>query len=270
MISENQISKVSRSLEAHRTALINHPIYNDINTLEELQIFMESHVYAVWDFMSLLKSLQHRLTGSSIPWLPSQNTTATRLINEIVLGEESDEAADGKFSSHFELYLSSMEDCGADVSGINNFLKLIREGISVRKTLTQTNASPPVKSFLDNTFATIESDETIRIASAFTFGREDLIPSIFQKIVDQLNLKNHGKLDNFRYYLNRHIELDSEQHGPMAEQMMESLCGDSSSSWHLAELAAKDALHARICLWDGMHKQIQVAGGVQQSLKLQR
>lgn len=270
MIFENQISKVSRSLETHRSALINHPIYSDINTLGDLQIFMESHVYAVWDFMSLLKSLQQRLTGSSVPWLPSQNTIATRLINEIVLGEESDETADGKFRSHFELYLSSMDDCGANVAKIKNFLKLIREGVSVRKTLTQTNAPPSVKSFLDNTFATIESEETIRIASAFTFGREDLIPSIFQKIVDQLNLKNHGKLDNFRYYLNRHIELDSEQHGPMAEQMMESLCGDSASNWHLAELAAKDALQARICLWDGMHQQIQIARAGQQELKLQR
>ncbi|MDA7859127.1 DUF3050 domain-containing protein [bacterium] len=269
MITVNKIAKVSSSLATQRLALINHPIYDDINTLRELQIFMEHHVYAVWDFMSLLKSLQQRLTGSAIPWLPSKNKTAARLINEIVLGEESDETADGRFSSHFELYLSSMNDCGANVAAIRDFLNLIRQGTSVKAALTQTKAPPSVQVFLGNTFATIESKETIRIASAFTFGREDLLPSIFEKIVNQLNSKNHGKLDNFRYYLNRHIELDADHHGPMAEQMMASLCGESTSNWHLAELAAKDALQARLCLWDGMHQQIQDARSGRQLLKLQ-
>ncbi len=255
----SKISKVNASLETQRTALINHPIYDNITTLRELKIFMEHHVFAVWDFMSLLKSLQKQLAGPAMPWLPPENRTAIRLINEIVLGEESDETPDGKFSSHFELYLQSMTDCGANVASINEFLNLIRRCVSVREAAAQTNVPRSVRLFLDNTFDTIESQQTIRIAAAFTFGREDLLPAIFEKIVDRLNLQNHGKLDNFRYYLNRHIELDAEHHGPMAERMIESLCGDNASNWQLAKLAARDALQARLCLWDGMHQQIQIA-----------
>lgn len=266
----SKISKVNASLETQRAALINHPIYDDITTLRELKIFMEHHVYAVWDFMSLLKSLQRQLAGPVLPWLPPENRTAIRLINEIVLGEESDETPDGNFSSHFELYLQSMTDCGADVSSVNEFLNLIRRCVSVRDAAGQINVPLSVRSFLNNTFDTIESQQIIRIASAFTFGREDLLPAIFEKIVERLNLQNHGKLDNFRYYLNRHIELDAEHHGPMAERMIESLCGDNASNWHLVEVAARDALQARLCLWNGMHRQIQDARmSNQQSFSLQ-
>lgn len=269
MTTGSKIAQINANLKVQRTALINHAIYEDINTLRDLQIFMEHHVFAVWDFMSLLKSLQQQLTGSAIPWLPSENKVATRLINEIVLGEESDQRSDGAFSSHFEMYLQSMTDCGASVSSITDFLNFLREGVAVSEALRRINAPLPVQTFVASTFSTIESNQTVRIAAAFTFGREDLLPAIFERIVDQLNLKNHGKLDNFRYYLNRHIELDSEEHGPMAERMIESLCGNSSVNWHLAELAAKDALQARLSLWDGMHQQLKTSGLRQASLRLQ-
>jgi hypothetical protein len=269
MATFSKISKINASLESQRIALVNHPVYEDIRTLDDLRIFMEHHVYAVWDFMSLLKSLQRQITGSSIPWLPSGNTAATRLINEIVLGEESDEMTDGQFSSHFEMYLQSMLDCGASLSPISDFLNLLRNGVPVRDAIAEINAPTSVQTFVSSTFSTIESNQTVRIAAAFTFGREDLLPAIFEKIVDRLNLRNDGKLDNFRYYLNRHIELDAEQHGPMAERMIASLCGDSAVNWHMAELAAKDALQARQCMWDGMHQQIKTVAVNQRSLRLQ-
>ena len=250
MITDCKISRVRASLEHRRSALVNHPIYNDINSLQELRIFMEHHVYAVWDFMSLLKSLQIQITGSTVPWLPPPNRTAARLINEIVLQEESDETACSNFSSHFELYIRSMNECGASVAAIHDFLNLLRGGVQVQTALVQ-------------------SKETIRIASAFTFGREDLLPSVFEKIVDQLNSRNDGKLDIFRFYLNRHIELDAGHHGPMAEQMIESLCGDSLTNWQHVEMAASDALQARLCLWDGIHQQIQDARFRQHSLNLE-
>jgi hypothetical protein len=230
---------------------------------------MEHHVYAVWDFMSLLKSLQIQITGSTVPWLPPPNRTAARLINEIVLQEESDETACSNFSSHFELYIRSMNECGASVAAIHDFLNLLRGGVQVQTALVQSSAPPSVQSFIGNTFSTIESKETIRIASAFTFGREDLLPSVFEKIVDQLNSRNDGKLDIFRFYLNRHIELDAGHHGPMAEQMIESLCGDSLTNWQHVEMAASDALQARLCLWDGIHQQIQDARFRQHSLNLE-
>jgi len=68
---------------------------------------MEHHIYAVWDFMSLLKALQAAVAPAQSPWMPSSRPELRRFINEIVLGEECDEynvAGMRRFISHFELY----------------------------------------------------------------------------------------------------------------------------------------------------------------------
>ena len=72
-------------------------------------------MFAVWDFMSLLKAIQRELCGVGVPWVPSPNLQATRLVNEIVLGEESDEDGEGGYASHFVLYRRAMQRCGANV-----------------------------------------------------------------------------------------------------------------------------------------------------------
>ena len=82
---------------------------------------MEYHVYAVWDFMSLLKALQIELTCTTLPWKPVGDTKIRRLINSIVLEEESDVDADGNPSSHYEMYLDAMIECGADTKKIESF-----------------------------------------------------------------------------------------------------------------------------------------------------
>ena len=160
---------------------------------------MENHVYAVWDFMSLLKSLQSILTCTSSPWKPIGDSKIRRLINSIVLEEESDVDIDGLPASHFEMYLDAMNQCGANISPIESFMK------NVNSThLPKVNSG--VDFFLKSTFDVIESNEPHKIASAFTFGREDLIPDMFTAIVKEYNSDN--KLDKFVYYLERHIELD--------------------------------------------------------------
>jgi hypothetical protein len=95
-----------------KDALLGHPVYREINSLAALRLFMEHHVFAVWDFMSLLKTLQVRLCCVGVPWLPAADPQATRFINEIVLAEESDEDGQGGYLSHFGLYLRSMTRCG--------------------------------------------------------------------------------------------------------------------------------------------------------------
>ena len=94
--------------------LISHPLYDELRDEESLRIFMRSHVFCVWDFQCLLKALQRKVTCVDVPWLPTADPEARRMVNEIVLDEESDEAPGGGHLSHFELYLQAMEDCGAD------------------------------------------------------------------------------------------------------------------------------------------------------------
>lgn len=96
---------------------------------------MSWHVFAVWDFMCLVKRLQRELTSIELPWLPSATPVATRMINEIVLAEESDETPDGISMSHLELYLLSMKDAGADTGQIEEFIAWLRTGKPVNRAL---------------------------------------------------------------------------------------------------------------------------------------
>ena len=53
--------------------------------------------------------------------IPVGDTLCRRLINEIVLGEESDQF-DGRVLSHFEMYLAAMDQAGADRAPLERFL----------------------------------------------------------------------------------------------------------------------------------------------------
>jgi hypothetical protein len=233
-----------------RARLAAHPLYANIRTAEQLHTFMESHVFAVWDFMSLLKALQNRLTCVDVPWQPTQFPESRRFINEIVLGEESD-LFEGRAISHFELYLEAMRESGADLAPISALLKQLAAG-SGEFDLETCGAPEPAQQFVDSTFALIEAGKLHAIAAAFTFGREDVIPEMFRGLVRDLNAKLGGRFAKFQWYLERHIEVDGEDHGPLALRMVADLCGENEALWEQATRAAESALTARLALWDGI------------------
>ena len=104
-----------------RAALLDHPIYTQVVSVADLRLFMEDHVFAVWDFMSLLKRLQQDLTCVKVPWFPADDDRAARLINDIVIGEETDIGPDGAYVSHLGLFLRAMGDIGASTRQFEKF-----------------------------------------------------------------------------------------------------------------------------------------------------
>lgn len=254
-MADNRINVLKQEIEPLRKQLLNHPLYSSIQSLSQLQIFMEYHVFAVWDFMSLLKSLQRNLTCTDIPWIPKGNPQTRYLINEIVLGEESDIDEQGNRISHFELYLRAMQQAGCNLTSINEFIRNLNKRIPVDMCLELAKVPPAVTQFVNDTFSFVNSDKIHISAAAFTFGREDLIPGMFIKFVDELNKQEPDKVNAFKYYLERHIEIDGEHHSQLAYQMMSEINGDNSMLWEESASGIKLALKSRINLWDAIHQK---------------
>tara|TARA_Y100000741_G_scaffold336991_1_gene296002 strand:+ start:313 stop:1077 length:765 start_codon:yes stop_codon:yes gene_type:complete len=251
------IQKLEKDLQETRSKLITHPLYKSLDTKDKLICFMENHVFAVWDFMSLIKALQRNLTCVDVPWTPNANNFAGKLVNEIVLAEESDIDLNNNPKSHFELYLDSMQLLGANTDLINSFVKKINSTRSYERSVEKINISKELKEFMDFTFEIINSNKNHVIASVFTFGREDLIPDMFIEIVKKLSKEESIKADLLIYYLERHIELDADEHGPMALKMIQNLCGEDKNKWNEATNASLKALQMRIKLWDFIYEQIK-------------
>lgn len=248
---------IHKTIEPYKQQLLNHPLYSEIKSLDDLYCFLENHVYAVWDFMSLLKALQNKLTCTTTPWLPVGNPEIRYLINEIVLAEETDLAQDGSRKSHYELYLDAITTCGANTTTVLAFLKDVEATQNIFVSIKHSSLHENVKDFLDFTFRVIEEGNTHQIAAAFTFGREDLIPDMFTQILKnfQSNFPD-ADLSKLLYYFERHIELDGDEHGPMAMKMIEELCGTDEKKWQEASDMAILALEKRIKLWDAIGEQI--------------
>jgi hypothetical protein len=252
-----QLQALAEQLRSLYDQLRNHHLYGSFETVEDLHVFMEAHVFAVWDFMSLLKTLQRGLTCVDVPWLPSRFAASRRLVNEVVLGEESDMYGTEPVS-HFELYLRAMRECGASTTAIEALLDGLRDGVECERALVMCNAPMAAQRFVRATFALIESDKLHVAAAAFTFGREDLIPDMFRGFIRDQNERLHGRLELMRWYMERHIEVDGKEHGPMALRMVAELCGDDPMKWQEAGDAAETALRARIELWNGIAKSLKI------------
>lgn len=252
----NRVYELKQSLREYTAMLDSHAVYSNLNNLSDLRLFMETHVFAVWDFMSLLKALQKSVTCTNLPWFPSNhNGEIVRFINQMVLDEESDVSLDGSYKSHFEMYIDAMKQIGAETSFIekieNQVLDFNRGETSY---ITGLELDSRILDFITFTFDLIESGQVHKIAAAFVFGRETIIPDMFFNIIRNSDFD----CDHLLYYLNRHIQLDGEEHGPIGEKMIAYLCGNNKNKWNEVEIIAKESIQLRIALWDTIEDEINL------------
>jgi hypothetical protein len=235
------------AITTKHNSLSKHPMYQSLTSIENVRTFMQYHVFAVWDFMSLLKSLQRQITCVDIPWNNSKfDPEIVRLVNEIVLGEESDIDQNGNAISHFALYLKAMDEIGADNSLIKKFI--------------DNYDLEPLPDELKNIVSfhlDIALDGKVHeVASSFFYGREKLIPEMFQSVVDVLD-KAQMDCPTLKYYLERHIELDGDDHGPKAQKCLSQLLDSQGKKQEAISMAIK-SLDMRWRLWDFIQQEMKL------------
>jgi hypothetical protein len=254
-------------LSALRAALLDHPIYTRVSSAADLRLFMEDHVFAVWDYVSLLKRLQQDVTCIKV--LPADNAKAARLINDIVIGEETDVGPEGSYVSHLALYLRAMRDIGAITRQFEKFRSLVLVGVPVEVAVARIGAPPHVQAFVAHTIALANSGSTEEVLAAFFCGGEDIIPEMFGRLLKTLYDAQHDddRLRHFIYYIDRHIELDGESHGPIGHELLDDLIANSPHRGELAVQGACSSIKARIGLWNGTLSKLRNRRGVERSLE---
>lgn len=234
-----------------------HEVFSSLQKIADLQQFMQWHVFAVWDFMSLAKRLQQEFTCVTVPWMPPKQPQAARLINEIILGEETDKLADGKTLSHFEMYLLAMKEVGACTIQIETFLECLEAGSTIDKAFLVAKVDPAIQKFVKNTLDTVLNGNIAQILGSFFYGREDSIPEMFAHLLKKWSI-DPNQAEIFVYYLNRHIELDSDEHGPAVKKIMQEIL-TTNLQWHDLIETAIEAVQQRIELWDALYSNIKMA-----------
>lgn len=242
-----------------RTELISHPLYAELNTPQRLRVFMKHHVFAVWDFFTLLKRLQGEVTTVSLPWRPAGHADHGRFIMEIVLAEETDEDIGGGYVSHFELYRRAMDELGADAAPITQFLTALDTGQGPMTALNASYIPPSVRAFVEHTLDVALNGAPHEVAASFCHGRENLLPDVFGAVRANVG----GALPAapiFQHYLDRHISLDHDEHGPLALRLLRSMCAGDAVREKEAERVSVAAILARITLWDGVLAEFRTTG----------
>ena len=233
-----------------------HPLFE--NKLEPKHIckFMESHIFAVWGFMSILKSLQKMITPNNLPWMPNNNTKngLVNFVNEIILCEESDFIEGIGFISHFEIYLLAMKNMDAKTDELDKLTSKISDKGYNEKYLDDIDASDEVKSFLKHDLEVSMNGTLPEIVGAFTLGREKVIPNMFDYILPAINETSESKY--LITYLERHIDIDGDRHGPLSMKLLNATCDEKQLS--LAYETAIKSLELRLLVWDRVYEDIKV------------
>jgi hypothetical protein len=252
---DERIGRIDAATASLRLRIADHPVAELIEDIDAVRTFMQHHVVAVWDFMSLLKCLQRELTCVDVPWTPRGNPSHRRFVNELVLAEESDIGVDGGHTSHFELYLAAMAEAGADCGPVTTLLDRVARGEA--DPTTGCGLPDAAAAFARSTLSAATSSSPHRLAASFAFGRERLIPSMFTSLRAAAQ-RPKPALTLLLAYLDRHIDLDAEEHTPLAFSLVQGLCGDDSQRWREAEDAATAACRQRLELWDAAAAAIEV------------
>jgi hypothetical protein len=240
------LARLQHDLSPYRARLREHALYRELTDLNALKWFMSIHVYAVWDFMNLLTSLQGTFTSVSAPWKPPKDAQLARFINAIKLEEESD-VIEGEATSHFQYYIKSMKALEVDTTEIELLLEALTHQ-SYESILEESYIPEVVRPFLRTTYECIQSG-TLGTVASFTFGRETVIPDMFIHILEACQHEDPA-IDAFKRYLARHIELDGNEHGDLAIGLVSHICGDNMDHWLQVERMAKRSILARVELYD--------------------
>lgn len=231
-----------------------HPLFSKLNSLGALRTYMEYHVWCVWDFMVLARSLRDGLENDAAEWLPSAYPGALSEILEILRSEETDKGPDGRLTSHFEVFVAAMRAAGADCGPIDGFMRRVAQGATANEAMRASGAQPASLAFVNSTLADSKAPVHCR-ASVFHYARESLVPRMLDNILSGQS-SHPENLSKFIWYLKRHVELDFSEHSDATGRILNEVLGLDPGKAHEALTAAEGAIRARLNYLDAIERAV--------------
>lgn len=236
-------SPLCRTLIAEVSQVATHPVYAMLANVEAAVQFMELQVWCVWDFMFVAKSVQIGVGCYSVPWVPPRDAAMVAIINEIISSEEADLGPDGTYQSHFEIYIAAMRQAGADIGAIERTLTRVADGKPVLAAMKESGAPEAALRFVAETLSFCSGPLHVA-AAALCIGREELVPRMFETLLSS-DISRDPKLTGFMWYVRRHVNLDTDSHGPLSARLFRRIVGHDSVRLHEAITAGLHAVRAR-------------------------
>lgn len=252
MKKDKMIQEINQNFRLELKDFSNHSIHQHINTKQQLQMYMEHQVFAVWANMSLLNYLKEEFTKTTNPWLPIGDPELRFLINKTNLQEETAKNYFGAHQSEFEIYLDAMASTGANTENITNFLRHVSHGTDIFLIIAASKLPLCIKQFIKTVFDIISEDKPHKIAAAFVYSREGM--SNLNLINSISEIEKEDKTDHklIKYYLRLQAEKDSAP----SFKILKMLCGEDMNKWRDTEIIAEIILRNQRTLMEGIEAEL--------------
>ena len=255
-------NKIKSNLDEKVTAVENHSVFEALESHYDIRRFLESHAYAVWDFMTLLEAFQNP-DGDTQPWDPP---VGYQFADDFVHRVGFREGDSGRPRPHFDEYYSAMELLDADTDGIRILLEAIEDGRSADRALSMANPPVEARQHVQTTLDIAQTGDPTRIAGAI-LARRDIMPDEFSADLNRVLKDTTPRQPDFATVMpdcfaafDQAMEFDWEQY---VNRVVHDVRIDPTDSGRQALMdSAKEMLDARLTLLDGIEDQILSGGSV--------
>lgn len=232
----DHLTQLHIQLQPLRDQLYAHPVYLSVTDKKDFRAFMESHVFAVLDFMFLATRFKEHLLKLNPEMLQGENEVF--------------------FTNRFTEYKRAMADAGARLGGIEHLGKLITSGMPMERAMLECRLPSHITQFLSHTCSVLREDDPVILAATFAFGREDLLPNLLERMAGKILVSGDDSMKSFAQFVGLYGEEGGRPRTTFAKKVLAEWCGSNLHAWSKSLCAADDALRARIALWNGIHESM--------------
>ncbi len=250
------IESFLQTVQPLRKQIVHHDIFQQLDSLEHLQLFMESHAFVVWEDLSIVRAFQKSKNKDFVPWALRENAAQMRSLYATLLLAEADLDMEGKPQNHLDLYIQAMEEVGANTSKIGLLMRYLEQGVPWVDAVSSLRINPRYKEGIIHLLRHLELAEAHHLYALFGFARLHQIPPLLEATALDLAEQHPEHVATFVYYLEQARQYMCLQEDVLMAQMLTEQCGQDKEKWDSCTRLVAEVLQWRIKVLDSISRLI--------------